>query len=184
MSLLNAAKDVVAFHYATKSPVVLTPTTMAPDRVRLRKRLRDEEAVTELDEAFEEDDPIKLLDAIVDSIYILLGTAAEAGITPKMVDEAWQEVHSSNMSKCDPVTGLAIHREDGKILKPASYHPPDLIKVFENGHVRYSKLQQGLDTYLEETDKAELAKDMEAVGCSSIEEFRKHLEIATSKETL
>lgn len=43
--------------------------------------------------------------------------------------DAWDEVWSSNMSKLDPETGKAIHREDGKILKPASYRPPDLLSL-------------------------------------------------------
>lgn len=42
------------------------------------------------------------------------------------VVSAWKEVRRSNMSKLDPVTGKAIKREDGKIMKPASYSPPDL----------------------------------------------------------
>lgn len=40
--------------------------------------------------------------------------------------DAWEEVRRSNMSKLDPETGVAIKREDGKILKPASFSPADL----------------------------------------------------------
>jgi predicted HAD superfamily Cof-like phosphohydrolase len=39
----------------------------------------------------------------------------------------YNEVYRSNMSKVDPVTGKCIKREDGKILKPDTYSPPNLI---------------------------------------------------------
>jgi len=40
---------------------------------------------------------------------------------------AYNEVYRSNMSKVDSVTGKCIKREDGKILKPDTYSPPNLI---------------------------------------------------------
>lgn len=39
---------------------------------------------------------------------------------------AFFEVARSNISKIDPVTGTVIKREDGKVLKPANWTPPDL----------------------------------------------------------
>jgi predicted HAD superfamily Cof-like phosphohydrolase len=43
-------------------------------------------------------------------------------------DGAWNEVLRSNMRKLDPKTQKAIRREDGKILKPEGWRPPDLTK--------------------------------------------------------
>lgn len=39
-------------------------------------------------------------------------------------DEAFHRVHESNMTKV--VDGKVIYREDGKILKPEGYQPPDM----------------------------------------------------------
>lgn len=47
---------------------------------------------------------------------------------------AWDEVWSSNMTKLDPETGKAIHREDGKILKAPSFRPVDLLSVVKKSY--------------------------------------------------
>jgi predicted HAD superfamily Cof-like phosphohydrolase len=39
--------------------------------------------------------------------------------------ELFDEVHKSNMSKFDANSG-PIHRQDGKVLKPASFIPPNI----------------------------------------------------------
>lgn len=36
-------------------------------------------------------------------------------------------VHNANMAKRDPTTGKFIHREDGKIIKPEGWQPPDIV---------------------------------------------------------
>ena len=65
-------------------------------------------------------------DGIVDSIVVLIGLGYSMGLD---MEAAWQEVHRSNMAKIDPETGKVIRREDGKILKPEGWTPPDLVKV-------------------------------------------------------
>ena len=50
-------------------------------------------------------------------------------------DGAWREVARSNLAKIDPTTGVCIKREDGKILKPEGWTPPDLkpfVHTFDN----------------------------------------------------
>ncbi len=39
---------------------------------------------------------------------------------------AYNEVARSNMSKVDSTTGKVLKREDGKVMKPESYSPPNL----------------------------------------------------------
>ena len=39
---------------------------------------------------------------------------------------AWNEVMRTNFAKIDPVTGKVRKREDGKVLKPESWQPPNL----------------------------------------------------------
>ena len=40
---------------------------------------------------------------------------------------AWQEVLKTNLAKIDSSTGKVIKREDGKVLKPQGWEPPNLL---------------------------------------------------------
>lgn len=90
------------------------------------KLIHEESA--ELDEAYyawlddRTDDVISILDAICDSIYVLIGLALKMGFN---LDGAFREVHRSNMSKLN-TDGKPIKREDGKILKGPNFTPPNL----------------------------------------------------------
>ena len=65
---------------------------------------------------------VVILDAICDSIYVLIGLALKMGMN---LDGAFREVHRSNMSKLGP-DGKPIKRADGKVLKGPNYTPPKL----------------------------------------------------------
>lgn len=64
---------------------------------------------------------IDLADALADMVYVIAGTAITYGID---LDAALREVCRSNDTKI--VDGQLVRREDGKILKPEGYEPPDL----------------------------------------------------------
>ena len=68
-----------------------------------------------------------MADAIVDCMYILLGTAHEFGIADRLV-ACFNEVHRSNMSKLD-VNGKPVYRADGKVIKGEFYSKPDLASI-------------------------------------------------------
>lgn len=70
-------------------------------------------------------DIVEIADALGDMMYIIMGTAVEYGIH---LDAVLKEIHRSNMSKVGS-SGKPIFREDGKLLKPESYSPPDIKKV-------------------------------------------------------
>jgi len=64
------------------------------------------------------EDIVELADGIADTIYVLLGTAVEAGLD---MEPIFAEVQRSNMSKIDgPI------REDGKRLKGPKFSPPNI----------------------------------------------------------
>ena len=65
---------------------------------------------------------VEILDAICDSIYVLIGLALKMGMN---LDGAFREVHRSNMSKLGP-DGKPIKRADGKVLKGPHFTPPKL----------------------------------------------------------
>lgn len=121
----NQIDKVKAFHLAFNQPAEVTPK-LVRDRIILRQSLIEEE-IRELDAAGKDLDLIEVADAIVDSLYILLGTAIEFGLSD-ILEELFDEVHASNMSKLDE-EGKPIYREDGKILKSTNYRSPDLSKI-------------------------------------------------------
>lgn len=67
------------------------------------------------------DDIVEIADALADMVYIAYGTAVAYGIP---LDKVFAEVHRSNMAKL--VDGKVIRREDGKVLKPEGWKPPDI----------------------------------------------------------
>ena len=81
------------------------------------------EEVNELATAIEDNDGVEQLDALLDIITVCCGALHSLGVD---ADGAWAEVVRSNLSKLDPLTGHVIKRADGKILKPASFSPPNL----------------------------------------------------------
>lgn len=112
--------DVAEFHRALGVPIEERPTESTVERRVLRSRLIIEEA-SELMGAIAHSDLIGIADGIVDLIYVTVGAAHEFGLP---LDELWDEVHRSNMAK----VGGPI-REDGKVLKPAGWRPPDVAGV-------------------------------------------------------
>lgn len=66
-------------------------------------------------------DLVPVLDAIVDAHYVLNQLANTLGLP---VDEAHEIVHAANMAKRHP-DGTVRRREDGKVLKPAGWEPPE-----------------------------------------------------------
>jgi predicted HAD superfamily Cof-like phosphohydrolase len=77
----------------------------------------------ELKEAVEADDLVEQLDALIDILVVTIGAIHSAGFD---AEGAWKEVMATNFAKVDRETGKVRKREDGKVLKPAGWTPPDL----------------------------------------------------------
>lgn len=118
--------DVSAFHLACGQPI--EPQLLIPgERVDLRRRLIREEYTELMKEGFgvlrgHEVDLVSLADGLVDLIYVCVGTALEFGIP---LDRVWLEVQRANMAKAGP-DGKVRYRDDGKVLKPDGWQPPDV----------------------------------------------------------
>ena len=95
--------------------------------ISLRKSLLQEE-VDELSDAVVKNDQVEILDAVIDIIYIALGTAHECGVLDK-VSKAWDLVHRNNMTKLG-ADGKVVKNENGKVIKPSNYLPVDLKILF------------------------------------------------------
>ena len=94
------------------------------DQSDLYKKLIDEE-YQEFLEAYYTNDKAEELDACFDMIWVIVGYMKSRGWD---CEGAWDEGAKSNLSKIDPTTGLVRRREDGKILKPEGWTPPDFSK--------------------------------------------------------
>ena len=120
------AEQVSEFHNSFKIPVPGKLSIPTPDNFAMRQRILQEE-IDELKEAGEIEDIVAVADAIVDCMYILIGTAEAFGFS-HLLEDLFSEVHRSNMSKLDE-RGNPIYREDGKVLKGVNYSEPKLAKI-------------------------------------------------------
>jgi predicted HAD superfamily Cof-like phosphohydrolase len=82
-----------------------------------------EEEFKELKVAVDNVDELETLDALIDILVVTVGAIHSMGAD---AEGAWREVMRSNLSKIDRETGRVRKREDGKVLKPVNYSPPDL----------------------------------------------------------
>lgn len=85
-------------------------------------KLIDEEH-QELLEATLADDPTEQLDALIDILVVTIGAIHSMGAD---AEGAWKEVMKTNFAKIDAETGKVRKREDGKVLKPVGWMPPEL----------------------------------------------------------
>jgi predicted HAD superfamily Cof-like phosphohydrolase len=81
------------------------------------------EEFKELNEAYSAGDRIETLDALIDIIVVTIGAIHSMGAD---AEGAWKEVMSTNFAKIDKDTGKVRKREDGKVLKPVGWTPPNL----------------------------------------------------------
>ena len=94
------------------------------ENVNLYTKLITEE-YKEFIEACSNNDDSEALDACMDMIWVILGFCH---MQKYDIVGAWDEVVKTNMAKVDPATGKVRRREDGKILKPEGWKPPDMTK--------------------------------------------------------
>lgn len=102
-------------HLRARSSPALVDSKQRFTRVRLLKEEYDEYTQGELD-----GDMTQIADALADMTYIIVGTALIYGIP---LDQVWNAVQQANMAKF--VDGVRV-REDGKILKPVGWKPPNI----------------------------------------------------------
>jgi predicted HAD superfamily Cof-like phosphohydrolase len=131
--------QVLEFHQKIGQPIVETPAVPNDERIRLRARLVLEESLEFLDALFDTIDSIDTVrtainhiignaivkvhfpaavDALADIDYVVEGSRIEFGVDGRPIAA---EVHRANMEKQG-----GPRREDGKVLKPAGWKPPDI----------------------------------------------------------
>ena len=89
----------------------------------LRLNLIKEE-LNELIEAMNNKDLVEVADALTDILYVTYGAGHAFGIN---LDDCFEEVQNSNMSKLDK-DGKPIYNDRGKVMKGPNYFKPNLSK--------------------------------------------------------
>jgi predicted HAD superfamily Cof-like phosphohydrolase len=82
-----------------------------------------EEEFKELQEARAMNNDVEELDALIDILVVTIGAIHSGGYD---AEGAWKEVMMTNFAKIDRETGKVRKREDGKVLKPVGWTPPNL----------------------------------------------------------
>jgi predicted HAD superfamily Cof-like phosphohydrolase len=102
------------------------PREMPASVASLRKKLTLEEA-TELVLAIDRGELDEQLDALIDQLYVLIGTALQLGFTPDIVVAAFWRVHHANMQKVLVQSRQASKRDSAwDVVKPEGWAKPDL----------------------------------------------------------
>ena len=81
------------------------------------------EETGELDDAIKANDQVETLDALIDILVVTVGAIHSMGADAA---GAWKEVMKTNFAKIHKDTGKVRKREDGKVLKPDDWVPPNL----------------------------------------------------------
>lgn len=89
-----------------------------------------DEETKELKQALADNDDEEIVDALLDIIVVTIGALHSFGAD---AEGGWKEVMQTNFAKIDKETGKVRKREDGKVLKPLGWEPPNLKPFLKKG---------------------------------------------------
>lgn len=118
---MNSREDVKTFMDACDQK----STDYGP-QANLYMRLIMEE-YKELVFAFGNRDMVEIADACADLKWVIEGLEHTLNLPQQ---EIWDEVARSNLAKISP-NGKVLKREDGKVLKPDGWTPPDIKSILK-----------------------------------------------------
>lgn len=126
-----------------------TMETQGRRAIILAENLIYEEAVKELLPAIKKwlehpslENLTEVVDGGVDTVYVVFQLFNAIGLP---FDVLFDEVHRSNMAKVHP-DGTVKRREDGKVLKPDGWQPPNLHAIL----LEWSTAQQYGEKYMQD----------------------------------
>lgn len=122
---MNTRDDVAKFMQAGEQKVKSQISDFDQQSMLYFDLVREE--FYELSYAFKKFDMVETADACADLIWVIEGLCHSLGIP---LQKVWDEVARSNMSKT--VDGKLLKREDGKVLKPDTYSPPDIKTIIDS----------------------------------------------------
>ena len=119
--------EKVGMFMTTFGQEVKTKPGLSSEKINnLRINLINEE-LEEFKQAVKNNDLKEVIDALTDILYVTYGAGHAFGVN---LDECFDEVQKSNMSKLDK-NGKPIYNADGKVMKGPNYFKPDLLKFIK-----------------------------------------------------
>ncbi len=116
------SKKVKEFVRACVDEIPKTPRKMTSGEKKfIIRMIQDEVEELQVAESLEDE-----VDALVDIIYYIIDRSIKNGID---LDPIFDIVHQANMKKV--VNGQIKRRQDGKILKPENWEPPEPLIIKE-----------------------------------------------------
>ena len=116
-------EDIIEFHRTFKLRGSRKPKELPEDKMHFRYKFMEEE-LAEYWNAWYNSDLEGQLDALVDLVYVAMGTSYMQGFD---FEEAWRRVHAANMKKVR--TKVASDSKRGSkfdVIKPKGWKAPDL----------------------------------------------------------
>lgn len=101
------------------------------------------EELGELQEAFDAQDIVKMVDAVGDLIYGAMGTFKKMGLTRWKVRACFKAIHTPNMTKKRGDKGRG---SDEDAVKPPEFVPPEEVI----GHILFDWTEEQAQAYVEE----------------------------------
>ena len=101
--------------------------SFSSDKINTLRVSLIKEELDELIEAMNKKDLVEVADALTDILYVTYGAGHAFGIN---LDECFDEVQNSNMSKLDK-NGKPIYNDKGKVMKGPNYFKPNLSKFIK-----------------------------------------------------
>lgn len=95
-----------------------------PEQAKLYHKLINEEYNEFIDARLNNND-VETADACFDMIWVIVGYMLSRGWD---CNKIWDEGSLSNLRKIDRETKKVLKRDDGKVLKPEGWSPPDFSK--------------------------------------------------------
>lgn len=121
----NLLGDIYDFHTKFGFVFPKQPTELSKEMYNFRVKFMHEE-LKEYEDAIEEGNLEKQFDALIDLVYVALGTGYLHGFP---FARGWDEVHAANMRKERADKNTASDRGGtNDIIKPEGWQPPDLSK--------------------------------------------------------
>ena len=129
---MSVFDDVYKFMELAHPDKISSTPRIPPEEVdKLCWNLIEEEVNKELKKARDDQDPVEIADALADSIWVLICMGFCYGIP---MEKVWNEVARTNMAKFP--NGVVIRRpEDGKILKPPGWKPPEIARILDEARL-------------------------------------------------
>ena len=119
--------EKVGFFMKTFGQDVKQSSSFSSDKINALRVSLIKEELDELIEAMNKKDLVEVADALTDILYVTYGAGHAFGIN---LDECFEEVQNSNMSKLDN-NGKPIYNDKGKVMKGPNYFKPDLSKYIK-----------------------------------------------------